>query len=72
MDFHLPMDRVTFEDLAEYHVEAPENNARQLPYLTVREQELFDFLNTRRLRLEQEHIPQSVVRAAFLKLGNLP
>lgn len=64
----LLMDRDTFDALAEYHVDAPESNVVRLSHLTAAEQALFDHLNARRLRLEQERVPQRMVRAAFRRL----
>ncbi len=64
----LLMDRATFDALAEYHVEAPESNVARLPHLAAAEQALYDYLNARRLRLEQERVPQRMVRAAFRAL----
>lgn len=61
----LMMDRPTLDAFPEYHVEAPESTATELPQLTPAEQELFHHLNTHRLRLEQERIPLDYVRAVL-------
>ena len=56
------MDRTTFDALPQYHTTAPLSTVTTLAYLTPSEQALFDYLNTNQLRLEQERIPQEMVR----------
>ena len=65
----LLMDRATFDHFPEYQVEAPESPVSDLPHLTSCEQDLFHYLNTNRLRLEQERIPLSYVRSVLEGLG---
>ncbi len=62
------MDRTTLEAFPEYLVEAPVNPVSNLPHLTPAERELFHYLNTRCLRLEQERIPLGYVRTAMERL----
>jgi len=61
----LLMDRTTLDAFPEYQVEAPESPVADLPQLTPAEQDLYYYLNTHRLRLEQERIPLAYVRAAL-------
>jgi hypothetical protein len=56
------MDRATFDALPEYHTSSPLSTATTLEYLTAQEQALFNYLNNNQLRLEQERIPQEMVR----------
>lgn len=61
----LMMDRATLDAFPEYQVTAPESTVTRLEQLTPAEQELFTYLNTHRLRLEQERIPLPYVQAAM-------
>ncbi|HMQ87667.1 MAG TPA: DUF2220 family protein, partial [Flavilitoribacter sp.] len=64
------MDRATLDAFPEYHLtDAPESTAGILPNLTEDEQALFDYLNTNRLRLEQERIPLAYVLTRQKELG---
>lgn len=64
----LMMDRATLDAFPEYHVEAPESTVTELPHLTPAEQQLYHYLNTHRLRLEQERIPLSYIRGILEQL----
>ena len=48
--------------------DAPKSPVGHLPGLTETEQAFFDSLNEHQLRLEQEHIPLSYVRAVLASL----
>ena len=61
----LLMDRTTFDAFPEYQVPAPESPVTELPHLTPAEHELFQYLNTHHLRLEQERIPLQYVRTVL-------
>lgn len=52
------MDFETLNDFAAYVGEGEKTNVRNLEYLTAEEMELFEYLKTNNLRLEQEKIPQ--------------
>ncbi|GJM32413.1 MAG: hypothetical protein DHS20C18_14140 [Saprospiraceae bacterium] len=57
------MDRDTLDTFSEYVLtDAPESTTTTLAYLTEEEHALFDYLNSNRLRLEQERIPLVYVR----------
>lgn len=64
------MDRATLNALPEYHVTCPPLPAARLEHLTERELALYDYLNGRGLRLEQERVPLAMVRAAIGRLTN--
>lgn len=64
----LMMNRPTLDAFPEYHVEAPESPTILRPQLTPSEQELYEYLNTHHLRLEQERIPLNYVRTAMENL----
>jgi hypothetical protein len=51
------MDRATFDAYPEYHTTAPLSTVSELQHLTPTESDLFQYLNTHQLRLEQERIP---------------
>jgi hypothetical protein len=65
----LLMDRATLDAFPEYQVTAPESTVTDLPQLTPTEQRLFHYLNTHRIRLEQERIPLDYVRAAMERIA---
>ena len=65
----LLMGRSTFDAFPEYQVSAPESTVTELPHLTPAEHELFQYLNTHQLRLEQERIPLQYVRSILEGLG---
>lgn len=62
------MDRATLELLPEYHTKATPSNAMELPHLHPEELALYDYLNDGKIRLEQERVPQPLVRAALAVL----
>ena len=64
----LLMDHKTLNTFPEYHVKAPKSMAVHLPHLTSKEQQLFDYLNARQLRLEQERIPLEYVRKVMKQI----
>ncbi|HKK75728.1 MAG TPA: Wadjet anti-phage system protein JetD domain-containing protein [Saprospiraceae bacterium] len=64
----LLMDRATLDAFPEYQVEAPESTVTHLVQLTPAEQDLYHYLNTHRLRLEQERIPLAYVRTAMERI----
>ena len=65
----LLMDRATLDAFPQYVLtDAPESTASTLLHLTEEEQALFDYLNTNRLRLEQERIPVAYVRERLEKI----
>ncbi|NJC27012.1 Wadjet anti-phage system protein JetD domain-containing protein [Neolewinella antarctica] len=71
---HLPslrtflMDRATLDTFAEYQVDATPSKVVELPNLTADELDLYDYLNDDQIRLEQERIPVSAVRAVLAEL----
>jgi hypothetical protein len=57
------MDEQTLKVFAEYvHYDAPYSPAASLPGLNNKEKALFEELNARQMRLEQEHIPLDYVK----------
>lgn len=61
----LMMDRKTLDAFPNYQVQAPKSTVTQVPDLTPKEQQLFEFLNEEELRLEQERIPLAFVRSVL-------
>lgn len=64
------MDRTTFKQFPEFHVDSPPFIGAKVEGLTAEEAELFSYLRSlpAKSRLEQERIPQSYVGETFLKI----
>lgn len=62
------MDRATFDAYPEYHTTAPLSTVTELRHLSPTESDLFQYLNTQQLRLEQERIPLERVREVMATL----